>query len=694
MKAANVAFDIGGTFTDIVGLLPDGSFMIEKVLSDSDLVTKTRLFIEGCLRRSEQPQLSTLLHGTTVATNALLQGNGPVIGLLTTRGFRDEIEIRREARPSVFDFGWQRQPPLIPRRRRREVNERVNARGDVVVPLDVGETRDALLGLRGQGIKALAICFFNSYANPIHERAAEALARELLPDVSVCISYDVLPQVREYERASTTSVNAYLLPVVRDYLDHVERELGPFSPTLRIMQSNGGMMTSAHARRAPIYAVESGPAGGVIAAAALARETGIRGAVSFDMGGTTAKACLIEGGVPVERTDYEVGGRAHGGSRHDRGLGYAVSVPSFDLVEVGAGGGSIARIQDGAVRVGPVSAGAVPGPAAYGAGGVRPTVTDANIVLGYMSPEYIAGGTVPIDLRAARHAIDHDLGTQLNRSTRDIAYGIFEVANAAMRRAVRAVTTERGLDPRAYSLIAFGGAGPVHAAALADMLDIKSVYVPLFPGLFSAVGLLLSDLRYDRARSLPARLDDPTVGHGVMAAYESLIAEVLDQTRREKLDPDLVVLERLIDLRYSGQSSELTLRLPTEPDPQQLGSVLSAEFHSQHERLYGYRRDSEPIQVVNVRIRASASTRTTSFRDIGEHFVRDAGRAGSPEAARLAYFGPDLGEQETRLIDRRALLSRDCPGPVIIEEFSTTVVVPPGWRARLDDFADIVLERA
>ena len=397
---------------------------------------------------------------------------------------------------------------LIPRRRRIEVSERMTVQGEVETPLNEEEVRQAIHTLKRQGVESIAVAFLHSYVNPSHEQRAVALIREVFPEVMVCSSAEVLPEVREYERTSTTALNAYLMPVVNRYLDQVETQLQAYPPTLQIMQSNGGVMTAAHARRRPVHMIESGPAAGALAAAGLAREIGLSQAVAFDMGGTTVKACLIEDGQAVETAEGEVGAGINRAGRLSQGAGYALRVPAYDIVEVGAGGGSLAWVDDGgALRVGPRSASAVPGPACYGRGGTEPTITDANVALGYMNPGKIAGGTVPIDAAAARTAIETRLCARLHLSVQDVAFGIHQVADATMTRAIRAVTTERGRDPREFTLIAFGGSGPLHATTLADNLGMPRVYIPLFPGLFSALGLLLADIRYDYVQSVPQELD-------------------------------------------------------------------------------------------------------------------------------------------------------------------------------------------
>jgi N-methylhydantoinase A len=646
------------------------------------------------LNETGHQQLANLVHGTTIASNAVLEGKGAVTGLITTLGFRDEIEMRRLARPAVYDFLWERNPPLIPRRRRREVTERITAQGEIFTPLDVEETKEALRELQRQKIEAIAICFINSYANPTHENRAAALAHELLPGTALCTSFEVLPEIREYERTSTTCLNAYLMPVVNRYLDSLESELAGYCTALRVMQSNGGVMTSDHARRRPIYIIESGPAAGALAAAALTRELGIDRAVSFDMGGTTVKACLIEGSAPIEKNEMEVGADANISARYSRGGGYALSIPALDIVEAGAGGGSIARIDEsGALRVGPASAGAVPGPVCYKRGGINPTITDANVVLGYMNPQAIAGGTVAIDRTAAIDVIERELCPGLNLPPLEAAHGIYRVANAAMMRAIRAVTTERGRDPREYVLIAFGGAGPIHAAELAAELGMKQVYIPLFPGLFSALGLLMADVRYDYVQSIPGRLDAIDMAE-LLQKFEGLAARAREEFSRENIDPTVVKIERYLDLRYQRQMSEITMRVPDGVTPSALLRSLTDSFHAEHERTYGYHRDGEPVALVNLRMKALAPANSISFAELAQAFVRSASAEEPAVETRVAYYGPKVGECLTKIVSREALLRGSLEGPVVIEEFDTTVVVPPQWTASLDKYGNITLESA
>lgn len=687
-----IAFDIGGTFTDIIVIDSRGKLATFKVLSlPEQIAAEIRQLVENAIGRDDHAELASLVHGTTIGSNTLLEGKGAHMGLLTTRGFRDELEIRRMARPPVFDFLWERTPPLIPRRRRLEVTERIAAQGSVFLPLDLAEARQTIISLTAQGVEAIAICLINSFANPTHEQQLAALARELAPQAMISVSHEVLPELREYERMSTTCINAYLMPVVSRYLNSLERELGSFARSLRIMQSNGGVMTAEHARRHPVQLIESGPAAGALAAAALTRELDIERAVSFDMGGTTVKACLIEHHTPVEKNEMEVGGTANATARYSRGAGYAISIPALDIVEAGAGGGSIAWLDgSGALRVGPASAGAMPGPACYGRGGNKPTITDANVALGYMNPRAIAGGTVALDRAAANEAIERELSSRLGMPIQQAAYGIYQVANAAMTRAIRAVTTERGRDPREYALIAFGGAGPIHAADLASSLGMKQVCIPLFPGLFSALGLMMADLRYDYVQSIPGRLDSLAV-HELKQRYDALVTQVAAELVKENVDARLLRLERFLDLRYQRQTSELTLALPDPLPESSFAATMTALFHEEHERTYGYRRRDEPITVVNLRLKAFAPSSTFNFAELAAHFEQSIRPSDSMSETRMAYFGPIFGEQKTRILSRTGLRSGSVEGPVVLEEFDTTIIVPPKWTASLDNLGNVIL---
>ncbi len=691
-----VAFDIGGTFTDVVIAAADGRLLTYKILTLPDSVGADvgRCIADAESRRSDSI-ITSLVHGTTIASNAVLEEQGAETGLITTKGFRDELEIRRLGRPGVYNVFWQRTPPLIPRRRRIEVSERMTVQGEVETPLNEEEVRQAIHTLKRQGVESIAVAFLHSYVNPSHEQRAVALIREMFPEVMVCSSAEVLPEVREYERTSTTALNAYLMPVVNRYLDQVETQLQAYPPTLQIMQSNGGVMTAAHARRRPVHMIESGPAAGALAAAGLAREIGLSQAVAFDMGGTTVKACLIEDGQAVETAEGEVGAGINRAGRLSQGAGYALRVPAYDIVEVGAGGGSLAWVDDGgALRVGPRSASAVPGPACYGRGGTEPTITDANVALGYMNPGKIAGGTVPIDAAAARTAIETRLCARLHLSVQDVAFGIHQVADATMTRAIRAVTTERGRDPREFTLIAFGGSGPLHATTLADNLGMPRVYIPLFPGLFSALGLLLADIRYDYVQSVPQELDaiNPAA---LLKEFDALVSRANQDNQDNQDEQDgqgSITYERLIDLRYKRQSSELTLPVPARVEAADIQRVLAESFHAAHEQTYGYRREDDTIATVSVRLKATVRTQSLSFSELGVSFSQSAEKTAQPDSRR-AYFGPQQGELDTRILSRGDLVEHAVAGPLIVEEFDTTIVVPPQWQASVDAYGNIVLAK-
>ena len=684
-----VAFDIGGTFTDVVIAGADGQLLTYKILTLPDSVgADVGRCIADTERQRPESAITSLVHGTTIASNAVLEEQGARTGLITTAGFRDELEIRRLGRPGVYNVFWQRTPPLIPRRRRLEVSERLTVRGEVETPLNDEEVRQAILSLKRQGVEAIAVAFLHSYVNPSHEQRAVALIREVCPEVMVCSSADILPEVREYERTSTTALNAYLMPVVGRYLDQLETQLRAYPPPLQIMQSNGGVMPAAQARRRPVHMIESGPAAGALAAAGLAREIGLAQAVAFDMGGTTAKGCLIENGQAVETAEGEVGAGINRAGRLSKGAGYALRVPAYDIVEVGAGGGSLAWVDDGgALRVGPRSAGAVPGPACYGRGGTEPTITDANVALGYMNPNSIAGGAVRIDAAAAQTAIETRLGARLGLSVHELAFGIHQVADATMTRAIRAVTTERGRDPREFTLIAFGGSGPLHAATLADNLGMSRVYIPLFPGVFSALGLLVADLRSDYVQSVPQDLDgvDPAA---LLQEFDTLADRAAQEARHE---PPGLTYERLLDLRYKRQSSELTLPLPAQVEAADIRQVLAESFHAAHEQTYGYRREDDTIAIVSVRLKATIRTQSLSFSELGGSFSQAAEKTAQP-GSRRAYFGRQQGELNTRILSRSALVEHAVAGPLIVEEFDATVVVPPRWQASVDAYGNIVLQ--
>ncbi len=684
-----VGFDIGGTFTDVMILGDDGQLTTTKVLSLLDRVGEDMGDLIQRTRASGQAdsRVESFVHGTTIASNAVIENTTATTGLITTRGFRDELEMRGQRRPNIYDASWDRLPPLIPRSLRLEVRERILGSGEVEQPLELADARHRIQRLLNERVEAIAVCLLNAYLNPEHEQQLGRLIAEMAPDTVVCLSSDVHPEIREYERMSTTVINASLIPVVDRYLNRLEQHLALYSERLLIMQSNGGIMTSHAARRRPAYMIESGPAAGVLAAARLVSETHHNAVLSFDMGGTTAKACLIENGVPLEKAGGEVGGGVTMTTRLFGGGGHALRAPSLDIVEVGAGGGSVAWIDDGGVlRVGPHSAGAEPGPVCYGRGGRQPTVTDANVVLGYMNPEAIAGATLKIDRPAALTAIQVQIADPLQLEVLPAAYGITQVANSTMMRALRAVSTERGRDPREFALIAFGGAGPIHAVALAESLGMTRVLVPPYPGLFSALGLLLADYRHDYVRSVALALEriEP---QAILEQFAEMEAVAREELRAEGIGVEAVRFERSVDLRYSYQVSELTQPFPSGA-LDELPVELARLFTQAHLRAFGYERD-DTIELVSLRLRALALAGNVRFSDL---LGRPTSADHTQAPTRQAYFGPKYGVQDA-MIRQRADMRTAQPGPLIIEEPDTTVVVPPEWSASRDGLDNLVLER-
>ena len=683
-----VSADVGGTFTDVVLVDGRGSVWTHKVPSTPPDFERAVLDATGhLLERSgtAASEVGEVAHGTTVATNAVLERRGARTALVTTGGFRDVLELRRIRAPQIYDLFWDKPPQLVERSLRLEVSERVAADGEVLRPLVEEELRAVGERLSGEEIESVAVCLLHSYAHPGHEQAVgDYLSREL-PGVPVSLSHQVLPERKEYERTATTVVNAYVRPVMKGYLGALGdglRGIGCDAPLL-IMQSAGGLTPEADAVERPVFVLESGPAAGVLAAAAAAEAGGIGNVITLDMGGTTAKASMIEAGRVGYSPEYEVGSTLSAGSRLMGGGGELIRAPSLDIAEVGAGGGSIAFLDAaGGLRVGPRSAGAVPGPVCYGRGGAEPTLTDADVALGYIRPGALADGEVRIDPEAAAAVIADRVAAPLGLDLLAAAEGIHRIANARTMRALRSVSTERGRDPRDFALIAFGGAGPVHAAGLARELAIGTVIVPPNPGLFSAVGLLCSGVEHHEVRS--CLLSGEKLTPQALAAIRGEIDAALgERFRSEGFGEDEVELLCSVDMRFKGQASEIRIELPGAIDGEVIPR-LSAHFEEEHERLYGHRSDPDnPIEVIAV-------------RGIGR--TGGSGLPGRTEPAgaaveggeRSAYFG-DLGSISTPVV-ARGDLDRWADGPLLIDEYDSTIVVPPGARARRDDRGNLLIE--
>jgi N-methylhydantoinase A len=685
-----IGVDIGGTFTDVALVEEEGGRIgIAKV------PTTPRDFSQGVLAGlkaalSEHAiaakDVTLLAHATTVVTNALLENKGARIALVTTRGFRDVLELRRSSRIDLYDLFQDAPAVLVPRRRRFEITERIDAQGAVVTPFADAEVPELVRALQAARVEAIAICLMFSFLNDAHEKRLAAALRSALPGLPIFVSSEVLPEIREFERTSTTAVCAYVGPILEGYLRRLEAATGSLGlPKLHVMGSSGGVFDVAEGLKMPVMAVESGPAAGVIAAALIGKQLGRANLLSFDMGGTTAKASLIENGRVETTSDYEVGGGGNV-SRWMHGTGHPIRVPVIDLAEVSAGGGSIAWIDPaGALRVGPKSAGAEPGPVCYGQGGTEPTVTDANLLLGYLDARSLLGGKLPIDFARAEAAVMAHIAGPLGQTALDAAAGVVAVVDNAMAEALRIVSLQRGRDPREFSLVAFGGAGPLHACRLADELQIPEVIVPPIPGGFSALGLVGSDLKREYVRTFFARLDRIDT-----ASLDAAFAE-LEGTGRGMLDSTGVAaadraIERAADVRYVRQAYELTVPFPDGAVTRAGLDRLATTFHERHRQTYGHDNPAEPVQLVNIRVTALGRRPGLT--------IRQPASAGPARKGRRQAWFRETGRVEVEVLARERLAAGSkIDGPAIVESLDSTLVVPPGWRGTVDGDGFLLLAR-
>ncbi len=683
-----IGIDIGGTFTDLV-LIDDatGAVLVGKSLTTpADPAEGFLQVLSEALARAGRPltQARTIVHGTTLVTNALIERSGARTALLATRGHRDLVEIGREQRFDLYDLNLHRPTPLAPRWLRFDVPERILADGAVREPLDVPFVEGLAAELVAHGVSAVAVCFLNSYLNPIHEQQAAAAIRRAAPGLRVTLSFEVAPEIREYERATTALANAYVQARLEDYLRALEAELetAGFRGSFLMMQSAGGLAAPETAARFPVRLLESGPAGGVLAAARIAEQAGFSDVLAFDMGGTTAKLSVIEDGAPLVARDFEAD-RAY---RFKRGSGLPIRVPTIDLIEIGAGGGSIARLDSlGLLKVGPESSGADPGPACYGRGGIAPTVTDADLVLGYLDPAFFLGGALALDVEAARAALER-LAAPLGQTIEQTAWGIHQVVNQSMANAARRHVLERGQDPRRLPVLAFGGAGPSHAARVAQALGAPGVIVPPAAGALSALGFLLAPPSFESVRSYPgelARLE--------WDAVERLLAEMADagaaQLRAAGVEPERIQHARFAELRYLGQGYEISVPVPS-PGSVHPVAQLQTGFAAAYQKLYQRSGPPVPIEAVSWRVVSSSAPPQLAL-------PRLAG--GAPQAAlkgeRRAYFPDRGGYVATPVFDRQRLgVGARVTGPALIEERESTIVACPGQVARVDRLGCVILE--
>ena len=672
-----IGVDTGGTFTDAV-LWDDEKEVVTTVKVSSVKEDPTRAVSNAILKMGGAGDVRYLMHGTTVATNAALEGSGPRVALVCTEGFRDVLEIARLMREpeKLYDIRAAPAPSLVQRRDRLEVKERLDREGKVIHPLDEKKLVEIAGVLRKRHIKAVAVCFLHSYLNNSHEaRAKEILAREL-PDAAISISSDVLPEFREYERTSTTVLNAYLAPVVGVYLQRLQATVAELNPQTQVwvMQSNGGVASAERAAEIPVTLLLSGPSGGVIAGQHLMDQVEIRSGITIDMGGTSFDVCLLPGGeVPM--------------THERRVLDMPVKGASVDILTIGAGGGSIGWVDAaGQFRVGPGSAGAVPGPACYGRGGEKPTVTDANLVLGILGDGQTLGGEVELDARAAHRACER-LGKQLGVSAIEAAWGIRRIVNTTMAGATRAVSVGRGYDPRDFALIAFGGDGPMHAVDIAVELDIPNVLVPSVPGCYSALGLVVSDVTHDYVATYLAQ-----IGDGLEPRLDGIFAELKARAHAELegdgIDASRRDLSPFLELRYVGEQSSITV--PVERNGAGWLPHTAEAFHTLHDRMYGFKALEEPIEVVNVRLRAVGRLHRGNG---GRAPAAAGGRAIQPEASgkRIVSFGPGNADRlEVPVFERAAMVPGTVfEGAAIIEQNDTTFLVPPRKFMRADGYGNL-----
>ena len=688
-----IGADIGGTFTDVVVIEADGRVSIAKGMSTPDayergifdilhrLLAELGLFAADC---------TAVVHGTTVATNAIIERRGARTGLITTFGFRDVLELRRIRIPRLYDLTWEKPEPLVERYLRCEVVERTTHLGRMFTPLDTASVVAALAQLQKQNVESIAVCLLNSYVNPAHEKEVGRIIHERAPGLDVTLSAEILPEMREYERTSTAVINAYIMPVMRRYVASLTTGLSQagFVVPLLLMQSNGGVMTGELACETPIHVIESGPAAGVIAAHRLAQQAGIANAVTLDIGGTTAKASLIEDGNVTYAAEYEVGSSFTRAGQRDRGGGYALRSPTIDISEIGAGGGSIVWIDSGgALQVGPRSAGAKPGPACYSLGGTEPTLTDACLLLGYLDRQGLAGGALPLDPALSEAALK-PLAERLGMSVLDLAYGTFLIAVANMTRAIRSVSTERGKDPRDYELIAFGGNGGIFAAAVARELELPRVVIPPAAGIFSAFGLLYSQLEHHFTRTFLGRIDKLDPGKAE-ATWRTLEDEARQTLGREGFVGENCELTRMAELRYLSQPQELLIPWPDAGEGKEVMQKLAGRFEDAHEQRYGHRGHDGIVELVNLHLVArglSSAPRVPAQLTFRAHASRDA-------SVRPAWFGDAMTWRDTRIISRNALGKEWEAGPVIVAEFDTAIVVPPDYFACRDDRSNVIMTR-
>ena len=690
-KRLRIGVDVGGTFTDFV-LVDEERDLIytgKRLTTSDDPSVAIIDGIERLQRESETTAAAvhSLVHGTTLVTNTIIERTGAKVGLITTKGVRDTLEMGREIRYDLYDLFLEAPPTLVPRHLRREVPERIAPDGEVLAPFDAAAFRTVARELiEVEKVDAVAVCFMHSYRNPDHERQAKAILSEEFADVPVTISSEVAPEIREFERTSTACANAYVQPLMQNYLDRLDRNLRELghSGTLYVMLSGGGITTVRSAQDFPIRLIESGPAAGAMAASYYSGLTGSENLISFDMGGTTAKMCLIDGGRPDRKHDFEAG-RVR---RFHKGSGLPLKVSVVDMIEIGAGGGSLANVdQMGLLKVGPRSAGSNPGPVCYGLGGVDPAVTDADLFLGYLNPDYFLGGEMQLDMDTVERAIADRVAKPLGLSTLEGAVGIHNIVNENMAAATRMHLAEKGRDPRRYEMIAFGGAGPVHAYGLARLLKLKRLIVPLGAGVTSALGFLVAAPAIDYVRSYVARLEQIEWTH-----LNNLFAEMEDEARALLVEtgarPEDITMTRTAEMRHVGQGFEISVPIPNGGLGEDAVSAMRDAFFTVYRQLFERTVEEMPIEAMSWRLAASAPVPNIALNFGGQPI----GTGEALKGQRDVYF-PETGFAPCDVYDRYALSPGDTfEGPAVVEERESTTVIGPGAKITVDESLNLLCD--
>lgn len=679
--ALHVAVDIGGTFTDLIGYddRTGHVFSAKSSTTPSDLTQG----ILRCLEKSgmDVPGLVNFVHGSTVAINTVIERKGPQTALLVTQGTRDVYKIGRGNRPDAYDIFFKRPVPLVPRHLTFEVEERMLASGDAAVPLDREQAREVVERAARSEAEAIAVCLLHAWVNPAHEAALGEMLAEAAPGKYVSLSHEILREYGEYERTSTTVLNAYIGPRVSTYVRDLESALGRlgFAGSLLIMQSNGGVMSPETARKTPVAMLESGPVGGFIAAARVGKTLGIPNVIALDMGGTTAKTNLTKDGVPQQAHGYYIGGYASG---------HPMMLPVIDTIEIGAGGGSIAWVDEvGALRIGPHSAGAEPGPICYGRGGTEPTITDANLVLGRLSASEFLGGEMPLQVEAARQGIREKICAKTGLDDVQAAHAVTKIAVMNMSLAVRGVSVERGYDPRDFAMVALGGAGGLHAVEVARELHIPTVIVPNYPGQFSALGMLLADIQHDYVRTYYRALAEADFG-AVRRICEELIAHGRERLQTENVSAEAMLFERLLDIRYSGQDFSIPVPIPAEHIDRGDAGAIRRDFDELHERRYGYHTPDKAVEIVNVRITAIGRRRELEVP------APELPSGVDPSAGRRPVYFDDPGRAVDCPVFRREKMPAgfELTGPAVVQEYASTTVLFPGDRLQVAPTGEMVIK--